>query len=164
MADAAPDHRAPWRSPELTAYYERKMDEYVEHGSRHLVFTPPTTRGSLITRCESWAVNLQRDYVPTLTDAGRWPEIMAGSHPDTMSRDQRDWLSSPGRWGECAVLWADHIKSATAVTALSDAREAKKHRDYANLVMRTFADFEHSDRRDRLTHRSEIERRARQRL
>lgn len=56
-------HRAPYYSAERTAYYEALMDQFSEHGRRHLCFTPPSTRGSNLTRCEVWAVNTQRDFL-----------------------------------------------------------------------------------------------------
>lgn len=97
------DHKSPWRSAALTAYFERLMRQYAAHGSRHLVFTPPSNRGSLLTNVEAWALNLQRDYVPMLVDMGRWQQVYTLDHPDVLSREQSEWLSL--RWGECAALW-----------------------------------------------------------
>lgn len=97
------DHRAPSYSMERTCYFDGLMDRYARDGDRYLVFTPPSTRGSLLTRAESWAINFQRPYVPTLIDDGRWPVTDHRDHPSLLSPDQTEWLSS--RWGECASLW-----------------------------------------------------------
>lgn len=118
MSDAksmnvTPHHQAPWRSKELTAYYEGLMEAFADKGAGHLPFTPPTDRGSLITRAEAMAINLQRDYVPTLAEAGRWPLVSVLQNPDdVMSRDQREWLLK--RWGECARLWAEARRASAA--------------------------------------------------
>jgi hypothetical protein len=161
--DATPPHRASHFSAELTAYFEHLMDEFAEKGDRHLVFTPPTTRGSLITRAEAFAINVQRDYVPTLTDMGRWPLISVGQRPDVMSREQREWLSQ--HWGECARLWiARGCPMPTEIKSLKPAREAKKREDYKALVMHTFEKFEHADKREFINKRAEVERKARERL
>lgn len=80
------------------------MRRYADQGPRHLVFTPPSTRGSLLTNVEAWAINLQRNYVPTLASAGRWPPVYTLDDPEMLSREQSEWLSL--RWGQCAALWA----------------------------------------------------------
>lgn len=98
-----PDHNAPWQSKGRTAYFEWLMQEYAEKGDRHLCFTPPTDRGSLITRCEAWGLNTQRQYVPTLADGGDWRVVQAGGNPDTMTRIQREWLFN--FWGDVASKW-----------------------------------------------------------
>lgn len=73
------------------------MRRFAEFGARHLVFTPPTARGSLMTNAEAWALDLQKEFVPTLDDAGRWPSVATFDHPDVLSREQSEWLSK--RWG-----------------------------------------------------------------
>lgn len=97
------DHNAPWRSVERTLYFEGLMRRFAADGPRHLVFTPPSTRGSLLTNVEAWVLNLQKQFVPTLDDMGRWPMVATFDPPDVMSREQSEWLSK--RWGECASLW-----------------------------------------------------------
>jgi len=80
------------------------MDRYAEHGGSHLVFTPPSDRGSLITHCEAYGLNLQRRCVPTLVMDGAWPIVKAGEKAsEAMSRIQREWLFR--RWGEVAAAW-----------------------------------------------------------
>lgn len=156
-------HKAPYRSPELTAYYEDKMDEFAKLGGRYLVFTPPTTRGSLITRCEAWAINVQRDCVPTLTEAGRWPIIKIGGNPDDFSREQAEWLSC--FWGDCASKWVEAgCPGAGEPIALCSMKKAKEREAYKDLVMQTYKDFEHRDRRNFLEKKSSVERAARNRL
>lgn len=102
--EVAIGHRAPWRSQERTVYFEGLMDQYASCGPKHLPFTPPTTRGSLITRAEAYGINLQQQFVPTLAEAGRWPAVSAGGDPNDLSAEQREWLSL--RWGQVASLWA----------------------------------------------------------
>lgn len=97
-------HTAPWRSVERTAYFEGLMRQYAVEGPRYLTFTPPSTRGSLLTNTEAWALNLQRRFVPTLSEEGRWPPRYALEHPDNLTQEQQTWLTQ--RWGECAALWA----------------------------------------------------------
>lgn len=158
-----PSHKAPYRSPELTAYFEGKMDEFAKLGGRHLVFTPPTTRGSLITRCEAWAINIQRDHVPTLADMGRWPLVNIGDHPEVLSREQTEWLSR--FWGDCAHKWTEAgCPGCDAPTDLQSVKKDRARAVYKDLVMQTFNDFEHQDRRDFLERKSSVERAARNRL
>jgi hypothetical protein len=98
------DHRSPWRSIARTLYFEGLMRRFATDGPRHLVFTPPSTRGSLVTNAEAWALNVQKQFVPTLDGMGRWPLVATFDAPELLSREQADWLSK--RWGECASLWA----------------------------------------------------------
>lgn len=155
-------HRAPYYSTERTAYYESLMDSFATQGSKHLCFTPPSTRGSNLTRCEAWALNIQRDYVPTLCDMGRWPIIQIGAHPSTLTREQSEWLSK--RWGECASGWVAAGCPGARIEQLATRKKANERRKYADLVMQTFNDFEHQDKRRLLERRSAVEHAARQRL
>jgi hypothetical protein len=98
------DHHAPWGSIDRTLYFEGLMRRFAVDGPRHLVFTPPSTRGSLMTNVEAWALNTQKHFVPTLDDMGRWPLVATFGAPEILSREQAEWLSK--RWGECAALWA----------------------------------------------------------
>lgn len=162
-ANADPRHDAPVYSAERLAYFEDKMDEYSRLGLRHLVFTPPTDRGCLLTHCETWALNLQQDYVPTLHGQGRWPTVRAGIHPKVLTREQVTWLKR--NWGDCARLWVENgCPRPSAVADLSEARKVAAKAEYANLVMKTFRDREHDDRRTYLERRAAVERAARQRL
>jgi hypothetical protein len=156
-------HRAPYYSDERTAYFEHLMDGFAERGGRSLTFTPPSTRGSNITRCEAWAINTQRDYVPTLADAGRWPNIKIGAHPETLSRDQTEWLSM--RWGECARKWAEAgCPGVIEPTSIRLAKSQKERKEYASLVLSKFRDLERTDKRSLLEKKSAVEHAARQRL
>lgn len=101
------DHNAPYHSEARTVYFEVLMDLYRTEGDRNLTFTPPTDRGSLITRAEAYGINAQRRCVPTLVMNGDWPVVEIGANPNTMSRVQREWLNL--RWGEVAALWAQSI-------------------------------------------------------
>lgn len=154
----AASHNAPWYSQERLSYFEEMMKEFAEKGGRYLVFTPPHTRGSLLTLAEAWILNRQRPFVPTLDAMGRWPEVSPGVHPHDLSRDQSDWLCR--NWGEGARQWADSQK----VHNLADARGSKNRSSYADLVMQKFCDLEHEDRRNLRDKKSEIERAARNRL
>jgi hypothetical protein len=155
-------HRAPYYSVERTTYFESCMDEFAKHGGRHLVFTPPTTRGSNITRCEAWALNLQRDCVPTLTEAGRWPLIQIDAHPKTMSREQSEWLSK--FWGDCARKWVEAGCPGAAIKDFDAAKKERAHKEYAALVMSKFREAEHADKCTFLERKASVEHAARQRL
>ena len=156
-------HRAPYYSDERTMYFESLMDRFAEHGARHLTFTPPSTRGSNLTRCEAWAINTQRDYVPTLADAGRWPAAQIGAHPNTLSREQADWLSR--FWGDCARKWVEAgCPGVVSPISLKAEKASKDRKEYAELVMNTYRDFEHADKRLFAEKRAAVERAARERL
>lgn len=151
-------HNAPWYSQERLAYYEGLMRLFAEKGDRHLAFTPPHTRGSLLTIAEAWILNRQKAFVPTLTDMGRWPDASPGMHPHNLSKEQSEWLRR--NWGDGARQWVESLK----VTILAAAHDTKKKSDYAELVMQKFRDFEHADRREFREQKSAVERAARNRL
>jgi hypothetical protein len=138
------------------------MDGFAAHGSKHLCFTPPTTRGSNITRCEAWALNVQRDYVPTLCGMGRWPAVKIGGHPKILTRDQSDWLSK--RWGECASGWVEAGCPGARIEQIAARKKEPERKKYADLVMQHFNEFEHQDKRELLDRRAAVEHAARQRL
>jgi len=48
--------------------------------------------------------------------------------------------------------------------SLSDARKQREKERYAALVLKTFNDFEHEDRREFLERRAEVERSGRERI
>lgn len=156
------DHRAPYYSAERTAYYEGLMDQFAEHGGRHLCFTPPTDRGSNITRCEAWALNLQRGFVHSLRDAGRWPVVQVGAHPNTLHDEQRKWLSR--FWGDCARKWVEAGCPGATIADLKSRKKEIERKTYSDLVLKTYSDFEHADKREFRDKKSAIERAARQRL
>lgn len=114
-------NRAPYRSWRLTCYYNGLLDRAARDGLEHLPFTPPTTRGSLITRCEAWGLNNQRAFVPTLTDMRRWPIVAHDDHPDALSNVQAEWLKL--RWGEVATTWCsegwspNHLAADVAIAS-----------------------------------------------
>lgn len=156
-------HHAPYFSVERTNYYESLMDQFAARGTRHLCFTPPTSRGSNLTRCEAWAINAQRDYVPTLADAGRWPPVQIGKRPETLSREQADWLSR--FWGDCARKWVEAGCPGTiAPVSLNAEKASKERKDYAELVMSAYRDLEHADKRSFIEKKAAVEKAARQRL
>lgn len=162
-------HKAPWRSVELTAYFDHLMDEFAKsRDGKRLVFTPPTTRGSLITIAEAWIINTQREYVPTLTDAGRWPIVEALAHPDTISSDQARWLSLPGVWGDAARLWAERgwmpAKPALDLVPPSKPDPVTINRPYREMVLDLLDKAERSDRQARRDRKHTVERCARSRL
>lgn len=90
-----------------TEKFEKYMDDFFLSGGKpeKLIFTPPTDRGANITRVEAFGLNMQRNFVPCLVDAGRWPVVKVDDDPSVMSNDQRYWLNL--RWGEIARKWVD---------------------------------------------------------